>query len=98
MWVICILTLRLNDNFDKSRLGVITVCALGGGDNERFDDDKRGRSDIWIGNDFRTGITSVFIRNFGLKIQISTDNLTIHLQTYAGNGLGLITLVWTSLV
>lgn len=67
-FIFCMLTFRLNDNFDKSRLGVITVDAFGGESKlERFDDDKRGRSDIWIGNDFRIGITSVFTRNLGLK-------------------------------
>lgn len=73
------LTFRLNDNFDKSRLGVITVGGFGGDESklERFDDDKRGRSDIWIGNDFRTGITSVLTRNLGLKIQISIVNFNI---------------------
>jgi hypothetical protein len=47
---IFILTLRLNDNFDKSRLGVTTVDPFGGELNElilgRLDKDKRGRSGI----------------------------------------------------
>ncbi len=48
---------KLNDNFDKSWLGGIA---------DEFDEDKRGSSGIWIGNDFRVGIISVFTRNIGL--------------------------------
>ena len=68
--LVVLFTLRLKDNFDKSRLGVI---AAGSGGLTFFETDgfgfkdRRGISGSLIGTGFRTGAASVLIRKIGLN-------------------------------
>ena len=49
LFITSILTFKVKDNFDRSRLGVIVLVGFGGGNGESKvarSDDKRGRSEI----------------------------------------------------